>query len=92
MLVADAVNNNDHDNNRGLFSGVVLWLCMYFLGACGFWVLNRTASPLGVGCGCNEHSSLGAVVNRSFLPETSENVLQKFEPPSYLEKVSCSTL
>lgn len=62
--------------------------CVWLLGV----VLNRTASPLGVGCGCSEHGSLGAMVNRSFLPETSENVLQKFEPPSHLEKVSCSTL
>lgn len=51
----------------------VLLRCMWLLGV----VLDRTASPLAVGCGCNEHGSLGAAVNRSFLPETNENVLQK---------------
>lgn len=67
---------------------VVLLRCMWLFGV----VLSRTASPVAVGCGCNEHGSLGAVVNRSFLPETSENVLQNFEPPSHLEKALCSTL
>lgn len=66
----------------------VLLRCMWLLGV----VLNRTASPLAVGCGCKEHGSLGAAVNRSFLPETNENVLQKLKPPSHLEKASCSTL
>lgn len=36
------------------------WLFFFFS-----WVLNRTASPVAAGCGCNEHGSLAAA-NRSF--------------------------
>lgn len=39
-----------------------------------FQSLNRTASSLAVACGCNEHGSLAAAVNRyfSYLPARNQ--------------------